>query len=158
MYNCPPLVSEPYLLLYLPVNDNMFLRKTAKTYAEEHGLKVLEISTKLLQGDDETIIVYTSAGVEEFLSAIKYAKAVFTNSFHAICFSVIFERQFFAFSRKYFGKIKDFCGVMGMPERFFDDNNFRELPSIDYSIVRRIWQQKRQESIEWIFDALGINE
>ena len=42
--------------------------------------------------------MYT-AGPEDFLSLIKGAKYVFTDSFHATVFSIIFKKEFLVFSR-----------------------------------------------------------
>ena len=38
-------------------------------------------------------------GIEEWLGYIDDAEYVFTNSFHATCFSILFEKQFFVGKR-----------------------------------------------------------
>ena len=86
------LLKEQYILLYLPVNDNKKLRKKAKEYAKENGYKILEISTKLLKKNTELHKTLPAAGIEEFLSSIKNAECIFTNSLHAVCFSIIFKK------------------------------------------------------------------
>ena len=89
-------MKDKYILLYLPVNDNKRLRRHAKEFAIEHGYKILEISTKLLKTQTDLITGLPHAGVEEFLSAIKNAEVIFTNSLHAVCFSIIFKKEFYA--------------------------------------------------------------
>ena len=94
------------------------------------------------------------AGIEEFLSAINYADVVFTNSFHAICFSILFNVQFYAFSRAYAGKVKDICKVFGLENRFFVDDNFVEQKLIDYEEVNMRYEQLKEHSIHWLENAL----
>ena len=148
------MVSERYLLLYLPVDDNVKLRNYAKKYASKNGLKILEISTKLKSYENDNIKCIGDAGIEEFLSAINYADVVFTNSFHAICFSIIFNVQFYAFSRAYAGKVEDICKVFGVERRFFADDNFVEQKVIDYEEINGRYKKLQEQSIHWIENAI----
>ena len=148
------LISDPYLLIYLPVNDNIKLRLQAKDYALKRGLKVLEISTTLRKDSDHTIVSYTTAGIEEFLSAIKHADVVFTNSFHAICFSIIFNKEFYAFSRAFNGKVRDICELFDLKRRFLVDDHFELQDPIDFEWTERIRLQEKEKSEEWISCAL----
>lgn len=148
------MVKENYLLLYLPVDDNVELRKYANQYAKKKGLKVVEISTYLNSKNSENEICYGAAGIEEFLSLIKNAEIVFTNSFHAICFAIIFNIQFYAFSRAYAGKVKDICNVFELQERYFEDNIFRENEPIDYEKVNKIRDELAEKSKQWLISSL----
>ena len=148
----PKILKEEYLLIYLPVNNNKKLRKEAIKYAKRNNLKILEITTNLIS--HTTGVTLTSAGVEEFLSAIKNAKIVFTNSFHAICFSIIFNREFYAFSRACNGKVKDICELMGLEGRFLSNDIFIELEKINYTEVNSKWNDLKVKSQRWINNAL----
>lgn len=149
------LVTEEYLLLYLPVDDNLELRHAAYAFANKNNLKVVEICTNL-KVTNKSITTYTSAGVEEFLSLIKYAKYVFTNSFHAICFSVLFNIQFYAFSRNFSGKVRDICQVFGLEDYYFEDDIFIERELIKYETVNKRLFELKMNSVEWLGKALGI--
>jgi len=146
------LIDEEYLLLYLPVDNNKKLRENAKEYAKLHNLKIIEITTTCLPTLRKNTL--NKAGVEDFLSAIKYANTIFTNSFHAICFSIIFNKNFYVFSRKNSGKIKDICDVMNIPERYFTDDNFVELKQLDYKKINNTWKRLKNKSENWLKDAL----
>lgn len=148
------IFSDRYLLLYLPVDDNTRLREYAGEFAQKKGLKILEISTKLKNYKKDNLKCIGNAGIEEFLSAIKYADFVFTNSFHAICFSVLFNVQFYAFSRTNSGKVEDICKTFGLSERYFADNNFAEGKIIDYSTVNKRYEEMRVFSMQWINSAI----
>lgn len=148
------IIPEKYLLLYLPVDDNIKLRNYAEEYARENELKIIEINTKLHDYENGNVKCIGDAGIEEFLSAINYADVVFTNSFHAICFSILFNVQFYAFSRAYAGKVKDICKVFGLENRFFVDDNFVEQKLIDYEEVNMRYEQLKEHSIHWLENAL----
>ena len=66
---------------------------------------------------------------------IKYADCIFTNSFHAVCFGALFQRDMYMFSRKYGGKAKDMCKVLGIENRYFADDMFVEREPIPYDEV-----------------------
>ena len=151
----PRILGEPYLLIYLPVNDNESLRKSAQEYAEKTGLKTLEISTKLNHGKTEDCLTLGNAGVEEFLSALRYADMIFTNSFHAICFAVIFEKQFYAFTRVYQKKVIDICKTFGLEDRYMTDDRLTERAPIDYSAVRALRDRLQEESRRWLAEQIG---
>ncbi len=150
-----PIIDKPYLLLYLPVDNNDTLRQAALNYAELCGYELVEISTKLRKPSKGNIKVLPTAGIGEFLSAVKYSSAVFTNSFHAVCFSLLFKKQFYVFSRKYGGKIRDICNVYGLPDRVCENDVFKPLPDIDYTRVEKEIIKRRRESIEWINNAIN---
>lgn len=149
------LIKDKYILLYLPVDDNESLRKYAKAYATKYNLIILEISTKLLSKDTEGYKCLATAGIEDFLAGIKYAECVFTNSFHAICFAVIFHRDFYAFSRTYAGKVKDICKVLGLKERYFPDDNFVEMEPIEYAVVDTRLMELKESSEMWLNQAMN---
>lgn len=145
-------VKERYLLIYLPVDDNKKLRYYAAEYAKKYELKIVEITTTLK--DKAGIVTLTTAGIEEFLACLKYADCIFTNSFHAICFSIIYNKNFYAFSRTYAGKVQDICHTMGLDNRYFSDDTFIEQSEVDYTLTNQIWLQKKKASMEWLKNAL----
>lgn len=145
--------DQPYIFIYLPVGVNKKLLKSAENYARSKGLKILEYTSSPRFTFDHKPLY--GVGVEDFLTAIYYSDCVFTNSFHAICFSVIFNKQFYAFSRKAMGKVEDICNVLNLEERFFKDDNFVEKDDIDYKIINPIVFQKIQNSKEWIEQSLN---
>ncbi len=148
------IIDKHYLLLYLPMDDNISLRKQASVYASKNNLQIMEINTKLKTSISGVDICFGTAGIQEFLSAIKYADVVFTNSFHAICFSIIFHVEFYAFSRTNAGKVKDICDTLKLKDRFFEDNVFRESNFIDYNSVMEELKKMRNISKNWIDKAL----
>lgn len=148
--------SEPYLLMYLPMDDNKELRDAAQRYANEKGLIVIEIDTQLKE-KGRGIVNIMNAGVEDFLTYIKHADVIFTNSFHAICFALLFQREFYAFTRGSSGKVRDLCESVGLSRRFFPDNFFKPQDSINYHQINKTIENKRRFSSNWLACSLRGN-
>lgn len=95
-----PSLKKDYLLLYMPAFDKKTFN-LAKKYAESKQLPVI---LTLLPNHSKwgVLEVYGKAefhfttGPLEFLNLCKYAKVIIGNSFHAVIFSMIFGRPFYA--------------------------------------------------------------
>lgn len=142
---------RPYLLMYMPVDDNPHLRAEAKKYAQARGLKLMEISTRLRRGKG----VLGQAGPREFLAAVRGAEMIFSNSLHAVLFSILFEKQFYAFPRHLPLKVTDALATFGLSDRYMPDG-FHPLPSIDYAPVRERLEEMRASSRSFLLNALGL--
>ena len=141
------IIDEPYILLYLPIEYNRTTVKKVRRYAKEKGLRIIEVSSYPFDMIHHKVI--RDAGIEEFLSLIKNAEIVISNSFHAVCFSVIFKKEFYAFTRKTGRKIEDICTRLGLEDRFVK-NELIERPAIDYDEINLRLERYREESINYI--------
>ena len=126
----------------------------AERLAQETGCKIVEISLRALNAEKGHIMYY-QAGVEEFLSLVKYAEAVVTNSFHGLIFGVQFSRPIHIFTReqadKKIGDVLRICGlsdrVAGADGRLLDNET-------DYEQVHQRLMIKRQESMAFLKSEL----
>ena len=89
---------------------------------------------------------------------------MFTDSFHASVFSLIYEKQFFVFNRDKKGsmndRIKDLTDLFDVKERFcdFENENFEyvnSLKDIDYSKSFDKFVELKKQSIKFLEDNLG---
>lgn len=142
-----PIIKDPYILMYFPVGYDKRIFHAAKRYAEKRHAKLVEISR--YPWDMAKNTTFTEAGIQEFLSLIQHADAVFSNSFHAVCFSIIFEKNFYAFSRKNGNKINDLCKRLNLQDYFFQ-NEFQEAAPVNYGKLNPIVNHFRTESMRWI--------
>ena len=88
-----------YVLLYHCQEYNDKMVKSAKEFAKSKNLELITINsfssmTKSILNDNPT-----PYKIEEFLNLIKNANYIYTNSYHGICFAIIFQREFLAFTR-----------------------------------------------------------
>lgn len=154
--------EDRYLFLYYVMERAEDTIEQAVKYARAHNLKIVEITDRPLKNGrlseykDIEVIYNYDMGIEEWLGYIKYADCVFTNSFHACCFSILFEKQLFVGSRNG-DKVTHILETFGLENRKINKDSAiveNPLPDIDYSEVRRILEKRRQESSEFILSAI----
>lgn len=75
------------------VKGSSFLRKAAEEHARENGLPIVDVVIPAIVPTQPYTRV--GAGPADFLSYIDEAESVFTNSFHASAFSVIFGKRLY---------------------------------------------------------------
>lgn len=139
-----PLVSGPYIFTYFlgTVGKNALDCAREKV---QNSKKIVSIMGLEFEYGNKEEIVLNKCGPREFLSLIKNADEVWTDSFHALVFSIIFERQFRVFSREGTGA--------DMSERIKDILKMVELPTMkqkDFEKAKHILNKKREESIEFL--------
>lgn len=149
----PRKVKRDYVLLYFPIKPTKFIRECAERYAKKRGLKVVESS--VYPWDNRFCRTYASAGVEEFVSLVRNASAVFCNSLHGVCLSLIFHKEFYACERSGGQKYQDLCNKFGVPERYVTGNEYRELAPLDWEKIEELRQKYRAESLAWLDERIA---
>ena len=98
--------------------------------------------------------------VEEWLALIKYSEVFVTDSFHGMCFAIIFQKDFYVIFEKDswrgFDRIYSFLGEIGLLERLIIIGETEKVSTvtIDYTRVNSILQKKILESKNWIKETL----
>lgn len=99
----PSTIETPYVFCYFLGND-LEMRNAAAAYAKAKGLTLVTIpnATGLRHSNDENFgdLRLPDPSPEAFLGLIEKAEFVFTDSFHATVFSLIFGRTFATFPRE----------------------------------------------------------
>lgn len=112
-----------YVLLYTCMNANTGMIREARRLADSLGKPLVEVGNyginRWLFGHE----VIDDAGVEEWLGLFMGADAIVCNSFHGICFSLVFHKPFFAFRRKENDwRFDNICEVFGVEDRLIAQN------------------------------------
>ena len=103
---------------------------------------------------------YVLADHLEFINYIRYADYVFTDSFHATVFSLLFHKEFTVFQRSHVGatkqtsRIESILSLVGLENRFYTNSNVSCLTAIDYNKVDNILEVERQKSVNFLDNAL----
>lgn len=155
--------KKGYVLLYMVMEKNPELVETAVRFAQKHGLEVIELSEELgnanyPKGTHHDVIYDT--GVEEWLGYMRNASYIFTNSFHACCFSIIFGKQFFAGSRSG-DKIDSVLELFNLSSRRIygvAHGKALRMKDIDYNKVHEKLDQLRKKSSDFILGAIHAAE
>lgn len=146
------LFKNDYVFLYSVVHNDV-LTEIAKKYADRRGLKLIEIcSSKDKKAKHKQIL---SFGPSEFLSCIKYAKTVFTNSFHGTAFSIIYEKDFYVVNNKARGsRITNLLNKVGLSERLISREVENDFEIIDYVKTNLVLKDFIDSSKEFLDNAM----
>lgn len=151
-----PLFDEPYLLIYKLKGDGR-LDRAAHEIAMRKKLKIVRLAFgNRGKAADETAVVLPEVG--EFLSLMKNAAFVVTNSFHGTCFSVNFNRQFLTVTReRYNSRMTNVLEKAGLSDRLLtrDAADVAALSDIAYEAVNRRLDAERGRARAWLSEALG---
>ena len=160
-------IKEKYLFCYFLGTDKK-CRNLAKAYAQKKNLKI--VTFPYLQGVYQTCdknfgdIPLYDVDPLGFVSLIKNAECVFTDSFHALAFSRIFEKQYFVFNRN--GKramndrIYSICKLFDEWGHFCDGTDKLSLKyiigqtPIDYTKKFELFEKKKAQSRAYLWDTL----
>lgn len=147
-------MDKPYLLLYTRrYNPNM--EAYAKKVAEEKNLRIVEISLRATNTEKGHIMRY-DAGVEEFLSLVKYSDFVVTNSFHGLIFAVQYRRPVMVFSRtQAVNKISELVDLFGINKSMIV-TGWEKYSEIDYDQVHMNIDAARKSSLDFLKMELGL--
>lgn len=137
--------KEKYVFLYQVRGGNGKSEKVAlmaRKFAEDKQLKLIDMSKR-------------ADSVEDFVSAIKFAKYVFTTSFHATVFSVIFGVPFASFKLNdgHDDRYMDLLESLNLNHHLFDINDTINTDMISQDDKENVLQKLnilRKESIDFL--------
>jgi hypothetical protein len=142
-----------FLLVYnCEKNDKLMLKK-AKELAKLLKLEMIEISR--FWENKRNHKVYTSLDVSDFLWFFCNAKFIVTNGFHGMCFSIIFKKYFYIFSRDGIDlKTKNLVNILEIEEVFVSEDKLLKPININYDKVYVNLNKERNKSKEFINVAI----
>ena len=142
-------LPEEYVLAYflgrkLPENDMV-----AEHYAKKLNLPLIYLSPKEMT-------------TEMWLRYIRGARMLVTNSFHGVCFSIIFEREFVCVAARQmaFSRFESILGRFGLMDRLRPaaemlETGKYELAPIDWSEVNKRQTAEKDKALAWLQKAIA---
>lgn len=153
--------KEPYILCYF-LTPNKWYLDYLKEYAERHNKKVKIFNTNPLYKKLGFEVV--NAGPGEFISYIKNAEKVFTDSFHSSIFSILYHKDFITFKRFKDGGEKDqnarianLFKKLGVKDYFIGEEQLNTIETLalpNYAIIEERLGKFRAESKEYLRNAI----
>ena len=145
--------EKPYLLVY-ELQKSEDLERIAFKIANENGLAV-KILTGYASYIKKKSYEINNAGPIEFLSLIKNADYVLTNSFHGTAFSLIYRKSFnVVLPKTRTSRIVDLLKVIGLENRIADGKTLNFEP-INYDLTADTLQELTEHSKRYLQKALG---
>lgn len=161
------LVESPYLFCYF-LGKSKLQRELAVEFAKKRNLKVVSISYVRgtprkcdMKFGDRCLSGISPKG---FLSLVKYADYVFTDSFHATAFSELYRIPYAAFRRdgrdSMTSRIYSMTTIFEDPERFCDADEKESIAYIEQLLPMEqrekfpLFEDMRERSCRFLRDSL----
>ncbi len=149
------IYSEKYVVTYFLSKPNKKVVKYINTYAYKNNLEIKNLATR----KDVKLWVANPA---DFVNLLYQAENVFTDSFHACVFSIIFKKNFEVFERNgtngsMNSRIETLLNKFNLDSRWHHNGNTPN-DSIDYSLINSLLCKERKSSIDFLEDSLNIVE
>lgn len=130
------IIPGDYILAYI-LGEKQCISDFAEKLGQEYNLPVYYILTRPYYLKKEKLL--DNVGPTEFLSLIKNAKYVITDSFHGSIFSINYKVNFYSFSKRVEGgdndRIITFLRELDLEERYHEDSDMSVKPNIDFDEV-----------------------
>ena len=160
----PPDIPKDYLLVYR-FGKMEYMEEQIQHIARELNLPVLEIPVSIESYGKGTKLLF-GVGPEEFITLIRNARVVLTDSFHATVFSVLNHTQFYTFLRQgrneknnMNSRMENLLEMLNLQERLiYPDSEIVSLSKVKYENADVVLEQRRIESQKFLKDALGEYE
>ena len=147
----PVVGKRPFVLIYM-IAECKELLALAKRLGKEKDLEVIYISDRIYKPAGVTS--ERNVGPKEFLSLIDEASIVVTNSYHGICFSMIFKKDVYIglLPRNTIvnARLLDVIKKYQLEKRLLGSKNFSLVAPIDYGFINAEIQNERSKSIDWV--------
>ncbi|MBR5542774.1 MAG: polysaccharide pyruvyl transferase family protein [Oscillospiraceae bacterium] len=148
---------KKYVFVYLR-EDSKEITEYAKKLAEFHNLEVVKVVKHWMYGKNDRPIY--AVGPEKWLGYMDNASYIVTNSFHGICFSIIFEKEFFVGLLKKVSvvtnpRISEVLKLFEIEGRYIDEiYDFSKITPLDYVRINENKETRKRQSIEYLYNAI----
>lgn len=159
--------TEPYLFVYL-LRGTKAQRRMAEAFAARNHLKIYTMPFL----DTEHIVWYDwkfgdkkiwAADPADFVSLIRNAAYVVTDSFHAMVFSCLYHKTYFAFQKRgaaQHSRMADLQQLLGIEDRIMDDSvsaiDEADFGTIPWDLAEERLQRAREKSKQYLLSALEM--
>ncbi len=148
------LPNEKYIFIYTIEPDEK-VNDIINYIVKKKKMKVIHVGLlKKYQNE----IRKPFANPNEFLSLIHNADLVLTNSFHGTVFSLVYQKDFYSFSRNGMNsRIKNLLEKVELNDRLIENiKDIDKCSHINYDKVQKCLDFQRDKSIKFIEKSLGL--
>ena len=161
--------ERKYIFTYI-LGDNKKQRKCVERFAKENGLEIVNIPYLLnhYRSCDRRFgdIRISSVSPELWISLIRDAEYIFTDSFHGSVFSIHYHKKFYTFKRNsdnnelsMNSRVYSLFSLFDIQDRLISADMSPEeisaIPDIDYDKVEEILARERKHSSDFLLNAIN---
>ena len=158
-----PCPNHDFIFLYDIRNCRMFLEKIL-AHARSINAKLVIVSElpdrwymRYAQRHKNEVIYFPYAGVETFLGGMRYAKFVYTASFHGSVFAILNHQKFYTLNLRdnKMTRLINLLNLLGIPTRLLAIEDDIQDDDIDYSHVDKLLDEQRAYSRFFVQNVLN---
>lgn len=145
-------MGDDFIFIY-DFDSNPLIKKLALDLKSKTNCLIYTINSNIKYADRN----FSLEGPDIYLSLMFNAKLVLTNSFHAIAFSLIFQKQFYLFNRteQINSRMLDLLKVFKLENRLVTDLNNIDHSNIVYEKINQEFELAIQESKNFLMNTLS---
>lgn len=145
--------DTPYALTYFLGNKTNAYRRFIEKTCKAQNLRIINLF-------DIWEAEHFTAGPAEFLYLVHNAKAVFTDSFHAAVFSIIYEKDFMVFDRVEDGRsmssrLHTLLHTFSLTDRMFEKG--KTFTPVDFSHTPQIIKREKEKAFDFLRRSIETN-
>lgn len=162
------LSKDKYVLTYIldPTPDKINAIKLVCETLGYENVNIVDPNNEVKASERLALPVERNLDVEDWLKLFEDAAFVITDSYHGLCFSLIFDKNFICFGNKSRGlaRFTSLLNIVGLDSRIcFDYNDVAEnitqlLTPIDYESVHKIFDKEITRCKTWLSDMLKLEK
>lgn len=146
----------PYVLVY-DMNHNEEMIKCASLIGERKKTGIIVVSSITILKKNFTNL--SGVSPSQFLSLVKNAEYIVTDSFHGTVFSLIYNKEFFAFSdnrsEKLVSRLSNILHLVGLDNRLLTNTSeINNSDVINYDEVNKRIDSLREKSMNYLKTAI----
>ena len=153
-----PLVKGNYVFFYDPfVRPQIF--SIALRIAKENGYRIIvdRPYPKHYYEGFTNLQFYTNVGPKEFLNLVKFSRLVLAHSLHAVIFSIIYKKDFYAIDGDKDSRINYILKIFGLENRYInvDEATIHDNESIKkWDTIYERHRKLRELSMNFLHNAI----
>lgn len=155
------ICEESYVFCYI-LGDLRRHKHNIKKIANKYKTKkVVYLNTNIGESYFNDMFL-NNVGPREFISLIRYAKAIYTDSFHGVALSINLNKEFYAcrrFTISAYNKesrITNVLDVFNLNSRYIDVDDHIDDNMIDYDEVNMVLKKERRKAFDFLDEAFQI--
>lgn len=147
------LCDESYIFCYIIGDVKQHKNNIEKIMQKYNTTKVVYLNAHETNLND---MFLKNIGPGEFISLIKYAKAVYTDSFHGVALSINLNKEFYTckrFNMSAYNKesrIRNIINIFNLNNRYVDINGNIDGELINYEAVNRTLNKERRKAFNFL--------
>ncbi len=152
-------VENALVCYFLDVPSEKTQKKIAD-FAKKNGHKIVCLGSRLTYLEKDCDVLYPDCGPKEFLYVIDCAQRVFTDSYHGMLFSIIFEKNFISIERKYrefnqSSRQRTILEMFGLNAFYITEDDDIIKKQIDYKSFSKEKDDFIRDSLKFLKDSIA---